>query len=90
MTDAWDESKPEHKKIAHGIEVGDGIPEMRTLHDARKALTTVGFDIVHEEDLAARNDDVPWYYPLEGDIWKAQTVWDSEFWLDALDLCAFG
>lgn len=76
MTDEWDESKPEHKRIAHGIEVGDGIPEMRTLHDARKALKTVGFEITHEEDLAARPDVVPWYYPLEGDIWKAQTVWD--------------
>jgi hypothetical protein len=21
---------------------------------------------------------VPWYYPLEGDIMKAQTLWDSE------------
>lgn len=78
MTDEWDEAKPEHKRIAHGIEVGDGIPEMRTLHDARKALKTVGFEITHEEDLAARPDVVPWYYPLEGDIWKAQTVWDSE------------
>jgi sterol 24-C-methyltransferase len=29
-----------------------------------------------EEDLADRKDDVPWYYPLEGDISKAQTVWD--------------
>jgi hypothetical protein len=23
-------------------------------------------------------DAVPWYYPLEGDIMKAQTLWDSE------------
>ncbi|BEI87180.1 hypothetical protein CcaverHIS002_0705260 [Cutaneotrichosporon cavernicola] len=76
MTDEWDESKPEHKKIAHGIEVGDGIPEMRTLHAARKALKGVGFEILHEEDLAARDDAVPWYYPLEGDIFKAQTAWD--------------
>ncbi|TFY60256.1 hypothetical protein EVG20_g7481, partial [Dentipellis fragilis] len=42
----------------------------------REALKTVGFQIEHEEDLAERPDVVPWYYPLEGDIWKAQTVWD--------------
>jgi len=76
MTDTWDPSIPEHKAIAHGIEVGDGIPEMRTTVDARNALKTVGFDVLHEEDLAARPDPIPWYYPLEGDITKAQTVWD--------------
>ncbi|KAG8760840.1 Delta(24)-sterol C-methyltransferase [Ceratobasidium sp. 428] len=76
MTDDWDPSIPEHKDIAHGIEVGDGIPEMRTIKQARQALKNVGFEILHEEDLADRPDPVPWYYPLEGDIWKAQTVWD--------------
>lgn len=76
MTDAWDPSNPEHKAIAHGIEVGDGIAEMRTIHAARKALKAVGFEIEFEEDLAARDDGPPWYYPLEGDIFKAQTLWD--------------
>ena len=76
MTDKWDPSIPDHKAIAHGIEVsdeilshlrllvncswsspvqvGDGIPEMRTLFEARKAIQAVGFEILHEEDLAAR------------------------------------
>lgn len=49
---------------------------MRTIHAARKALKAVGFEIEHEEDLAARDDGPPWYYPLEGDIFKAQTLWD--------------
>lgn len=76
MTDTWDPSIPAHKDIAHGIEVGDGIPEMRTIAQARQALKTVGFEIEHEEDLADRPDVIPWYYPLEGDISKAQTMWD--------------
>jgi hypothetical protein len=29
--------------------------------------------------LAERDDHVPWYYPLEGDIRKAQTLWDGAF-----------
>ncbi|KAG8972523.1 Delta(24)-sterol C-methyltransferase, partial [Tulasnella sp. 427] len=78
MTDAWDPSIPEHKAIAHGIEIGDGIPEMRTRKDARKALVNVGFQIEHEEDLAERPDPIPWYYPLEGDFSKAQT-WGDYF-----------
>lgn len=76
MTDTWDPSNPDHKRVAHGIEIGDGIPEMRTRVDSRKALVSVGFQIEHEEDLADRPDDVPWYYPLEGDFSKAQTVRD--------------
>ncbi|KAI0066927.1 hypothetical protein BV25DRAFT_1877866 [Artomyces pyxidatus] len=76
MTDAWDPSIPEHKALAHEIEIGNGIPEMRPLSKARDALKAVGFEIEHEEDLADRPDVVPWYYPLEGDIRKAQTAWD--------------
>jgi hypothetical protein len=76
MTDTWDPSIPRHKEIAHGIEVGDGIPEMRTIAQARKALKAVGFEVEYEEDLADRPDPVPWYYPLEGDLSKAQTPWD--------------
>jgi sterol 24-C-methyltransferase len=76
MTDAWDPSIPEHKELAHGLELGNGIPEMRPLRDSRKALKAVGFQIEHEEDLAERPDEVPWYYPLEGNISRAQTMWD--------------
>ena len=76
MTDAYDASIPEHRKIAHGIELGDGLPEMRTIKQARSALKTVGFEIEREADLADLGDKVPWYYPLEGDIRKVQTAWD--------------
>ncbi len=76
MTDAYDKSNPEHRRIAHGIEVGDGIPEMRSIAQARSALKTVGFEINEERDLADVGDKVPWYYPLEGDLRKCQTVWD--------------
>ena len=76
MTDKWNPEIPTHKALAHAIEFGNGIPEMRSLSSVRSALLVVGFQIEHEEDLAARDDPIPWYYPLEGDIRKAQTVWD--------------
>ena len=76
MTDSWDPSIPEHKSIAHKLELGNGIPEMRSIKRSREALKTVGFEIEHEEDLAERPDAVPWYYPLEGKISNAQTFWD--------------
>jgi sterol 24-C-methyltransferase len=37
------------------------------LHVFTRILTLAGPDVV------------PWYYPLEGDIMKAQTLWDSTF-----------
>lgn len=64
MTDAWDPSIPSHKKIAHEIELGDGIAEMRTIKDARKALKSVGFETMHDEDLADRGDAIPWVRSL--------------------------
>jgi len=76
MTDEWDPSIPKHKSMAHQIEVGNGIPEMRPMRMARAAMEAVGFEIEYEEDLAARGDAIPWYYPLEGDPRKAQTLWD--------------
>jgi len=76
MTDNWDPSIPEHKALAHQIEIGNGIPEMRPISKSRDALKAVGFQIEHEDDLADRPDTIPWYYPLEGDIRKAQTFWD--------------
>ena len=76
MTDAWDPKNAKHKDIQHGIEVGDGIPEMRNINACRTALQNVGFEILHEEDLADRDDEVKWYYPLEGKLSQCQTLWD--------------
>lgn len=58
MTEKWDASNPVHKKIAHDIELGDGIPEMRSIDRCRQAIKTVGYEIVHEEDLADRGESV--------------------------------
>jgi hypothetical protein len=32
--------------------------------------------VITAEDLADRPDPIPWYYPLEGDLRKCQTVYD--------------
>lgn len=69
MTDKYDETNPEHRKIAYGIEVGDGIPKMYKREVAEQALKNVGFEIEFQQDLADRNDEIPWYYPLSGE-WR--------------------
>lgn len=76
MTEKYDHTDPAQKKIARDIEVGDGIPEMVKASVAKNALEAVGFKIMHEEDLADKGDAIPWYYPLEGDLRKVQSLWD--------------
>lgn len=76
MSDRYDESNPQHRKIAYEIEVGDGIPKMFTRDVACNALKNVGFDVHVAHDLADNDDDVPWYYPLTGDWKYVQTLSD--------------
>ncbi|CAH6721891.1 sterol 24-C-methyltransferase [[Candida] jaroonii] len=76
MTDNYDESNEEHRKIAYGIEVGDGIPKMYPRSVAEQALKNVGFEIEYEKDLADVNDEIPWYYPLAGEFKYVQTLSD--------------
>ncbi|KAK9447884.1 S-adenosyl-L-methionine-dependent methyltransferase [Limtongia smithiae] len=69
MTDKYDESNPVHRDVCYGIEIGDGIPKMVHASVAQDALKSVGFQVLHQEDLASKGDEVPWYYPLSGE-WK--------------------
>lgn len=76
MTESYDEKNPEHRRIAHGIEIGNGIPKMFKSSDVLAALENVGFEIVTSEDLADVGDAIDWYYPLAGDLRQAQSFRD--------------
>ncbi|KAK7046936.1 delta-sterol C-methyltransferase [Favolaschia claudopus] len=76
MTDRWDAPNPEHVKLQHELEYGNGIPEMLPMKTVRPALEAVGFEVEHAEDLAERNDKIRWFYPLEGNLSEAQTMGD--------------
>jgi sterol 24-C-methyltransferase len=76
-----DPSIPEHRALAHEIQLGSGIPEILPLSKSREALRAVRFDVEHEKDLAERLGGVKWYHPLEADVWKAWTARDMfTFW----------
>lgn len=76
MTENYDETNAEHRKIAYEIEIGDGIPKMYDISVARQALKNVGFDIEFEQDLADMGDSIPWYYPLTGEWKYVQSLYD--------------
>ena len=76
MTDAYDNSNPEHREIRLGIEQGDGISNMVKISEALEAVKAAGFELELYEDLADRPDATPWYYPLAGDFRMMGSVWD--------------
>ncbi|KAK3050235.1 Delta(24)-sterol C-methyltransferase [Extremus antarcticus] len=76
MTDAYDNSNPHHREIRLGIEQGDGISNMEKISVALDAMKAAGFSMELNEDLADRPDDLPWYWPLSGDLKYMQTIWD--------------
>ncbi|KAH6554630.1 hypothetical protein KP509_1Z319200 [Ceratopteris richardii] len=64
MTDAYDPKDPEHQKIKAEIELGNGLPDVRTTQQCLEALKAAGFEVIMEEDLA-KSSPVPWYAPLD-------------------------
>lgn len=76
MTDEYDNGNAEHRKIRLGIEQGDGISNMVKVSEGLDAIRNAGFELIHNEDLADRDDAVPWYYPLAGSFKHMTSVWD--------------
>ncbi|KAF9381885.1 Delta(24)-sterol C-methyltransferase [Podila verticillata] len=76
LTDNFDLTDLEHLRIARGIEIGNGITKMRTAKECVQALKNVGFVVEKAFDSAANGDKIKWYSPLQGDILKANSVWD--------------
>ncbi|XP_073023292.1 cycloartenol-C-24-methyltransferase isoform X1 [Primulina eburnea] len=79
MTEAFDPSNKEHQKIKAEIELGNGLPDIRTTQQCLEALKKAGFEVVWEKDLAV-DSPVPWYLPLD----------KSHFSLSSFRLTAIG
>ncbi|XP_020697462.1 cycloartenol-C-24-methyltransferase 1-like [Dendrobium catenatum] len=79
MTDHYDPNNEIHKKIKAEIEIGDGLPDIRSTYQCLDALKQAGFEVVWEKDLAA-DSPVPWYLPLD----------TRHFSLSSFRLTAFG
>ncbi|KAF2209503.1 hypothetical protein CERZMDRAFT_61224 [Cercospora zeae-maydis SCOH1-5] len=76
MTDAYDNDNPRHREIRLGIEQGDGISNMEKIDVALQAMKAAGFELELNEDLADRPDELPWYWPLSGQLKYMQSIWD--------------
>ena len=87
MTDKYDETNAKHREMRLGIERGNGIANMMPRWHAVKAIQAAGFKLEHQEDLAARGDEIPWFAPLDGDLRFVTTPWE---YLPALRMTRFG
>jgi sterol 24-C-methyltransferase len=76
MTDSYDETNAEHRQIRLDIELGNGISNMEPISVALKAMKDSGFELLHDEDLADRDDPMPWYWPIAGEMKYMQTYMD--------------
>ena len=76
MTDAYDNDNAAHRKIRLDIEQGNAISNMVRVSDAIAAMKAAGFQLEIAEDMAARPDFRPWYYPLAGDFTMIGSLWD--------------
>ncbi|KAF2871871.1 S-adenosyl-L-methionine-dependent methyltransferase [Massariosphaeria phaeospora] len=76
MTDAYDNENPHHRTIRRNIEIGNGISNMEKIEVALKAMKAAGFEMEHNEDLADRDDAIPWYWPLSGQLKYITTLGD--------------
>jgi sterol 24-C-methyltransferase len=76
MTDEYDSENVHHRDIRLGIELGNGISNMCKISDGVAAMKNVGFELLRNEDLADKGDDLPWYWPLAGEMQYLQSYGD--------------
>ncbi|KXX76753.1 Sterol 24-C-methyltransferase [Madurella mycetomatis] len=76
MTDKYDNNNLEHRDIRLAIEEGNGISNMVTISEGLAAIKAAGFDLVYHEDLAKRDDPIPWYWGIAGEVKYMQSYWD--------------
>lgn len=82
VTDKYDPTNEQHRRIAHGIELGDGLPPMETARHVDAAVKAAGFNLLEAYDIAAKKDahpakSAPWYEPLDGNytsIWGLKST----------------
>ncbi|XP_078430019.1 sterol methyltransferase 1 [Wolffia australiana] len=64
MTESYDPKNENHQKVKAEIELGNGLPDIRTMAQCLDAIKQAGFEVIWEKDLAV-DSPVPWYLPLD-------------------------
>ncbi|KIY96851.1 hypothetical protein MNEG_11110 [Monoraphidium neglectum] len=68
-TSEYDPKNEQHRKIMAEIELGNGLPDVRTTAETADSLRAAGFEVLDTRDLALEAD-VPWWDPVDPDSWR--------------------
>ncbi|KAJ9695826.1 hypothetical protein PVL29_011016 [Vitis rotundifolia] len=63
-TNCFDPMNREHQRIKGEVELGNGLPDIRSVGQCLEALKLAGFEVLWEKDVAA-DSPLPWYLPLD-------------------------
>ncbi|KEG13370.1 putative sterol 24-c-methyltransferase [Trypanosoma grayi] len=71
ITDKYDPNNEEHRRVRHGIELGDSLPDLETTQQVVRAMEASGFIVEDHFDMIERFEtsplkNIPWYAPLQG------------------------
>ncbi|XP_015582645.1 cycloartenol-C-24-methyltransferase [Ricinus communis] len=64
ITDSFDPRNLEHQTIKRDVELGNGLPDIRSMEECLEALQLAGFEVIWEKDIAVVSP-LPWYLPLD-------------------------
>ncbi|KAL7197421.1 hypothetical protein ACSBR2_020039 [Camellia fascicularis] len=64
ITDSFDPNNEEHQRIKGEVELGNGLPDIRSMKQCLEALKLAGFAVIWEKDVAS-DSPLPWYLPLD-------------------------
>lgn len=79
ITDFFDPNNSNHRRIKREVELGNGLPDIRSMGECMEALKHAGFEIFWDKDIAI-DSPLPWYLPLD----------KSHFSLSNVRVTAFG
>lgn len=68
-TDVYNPTNAHHKQVMAEIELGNGLPDVRTTAETLQSLKAAGFEVLDEADLSL-TADIPWWEPLDPDSWR--------------------
>ncbi|CAI7813985.1 unnamed protein product, partial [Closterium sp. NIES-53] len=60
LTDAYDPNNPQHQEVKREVELGNGLPDIRTTAQVRQALQDAGFELLEAADLT-ETAEVSWH-----------------------------
>ncbi|KAL2634511.1 hypothetical protein R1flu_005990 [Riccia fluitans] len=69
LTDKYDPENAVHKDCKSKIEIGNGLPDIRTEAQIVESLKAAGFEVLRSEDLD-KTSQVSWYEPLDTSRWS--------------------